>query len=361
MSKWMFTADWHIQDDSLMDRTIGSKYFEDKMNILSKIIRYVNENGYEKLFILGDVFDSPNPSIKERIAFHEIIKKKNDNYNIHIILGNHDFEKNGLDFFHEMGYLTKYTKEYYEVCYGCHGLDGQVLLQSWGSEDKPKFYYRYKFWLGHAPVKDFYMSEITKCKSGLGLDDERFERYKYCIFGHFHIPSKVGNMRYVGSPYPVTFGEGDKEKRVLSYDSDTDKITSIPIVQITDGPTLGLSTLNIREKKHIKMIHHQVKESGNNSLKGTILRLKYNPCIVKRSKIDRLANWLNEYNPPYYIDIIPEGLSKINTKSVDKDVNRFTFLKNFSRYMKLNWKDKKLKRKALKILAEAESDSIKGT
>lgn len=359
MSKWMFTADWHIQDDSLMDRTIGSKYFNDKMMILYKIVEYCNKYKYEKLFILGDVFNSPSPSIHERQAFHTIMQRTNNGLvKRYILLGNHDYEKNGLDFFHEMSGF-KETKQYYDVCYNTEKLDnGNILMQSWkSSSDTVIIQKKCKFWLGHFAVKNFHMSETNICKVGLDCDEGYFKD-KYCILGHFHIPAKIGNVRYVGSPYPITFGEGDKEKRVLSYDGDTDKLTSIPIAQITDGPTLGLSTINIRKKKHIKMLRYQIKESGNNFLKGTILRLKYNPCIVKRSKIDRFVSWLNEYNPPYYIDIVPESLSSMNVKSVDKDVNQFTLIKNFKRYMKTNWKNKKLKRKALKVLQKVDSDKI---
>jgi exonuclease SbcD len=79
-------------------------------------------------------------------------------------------------------------------------------------------------------VRELYIGSIGHIKSDI------FPGYvDYVALGHLHIPQKVGksdNIRYSGSPIPMSFGEAKQEKSVVIVDFNAEK----PSVRLSPVP-----------------------------------------------------------------------------------------------------------------------------
>jgi DNA repair exonuclease SbcCD nuclease subunit len=60
----------------------------------------------------------------------------------------------------------------------------------------------------------------------LSLRDIRADRYRYCISGHIHLPQKIENVYYTGSPFCMDWGEVNQRKRYIVV-GEGNKLTSI--------------------------------------------------------------------------------------------------------------------------------------
>jgi exonuclease SbcD len=100
-------------------------------------------------------------------------------------------------------------------------------------------------------VRELYIGSIGHIKSDI------FPGYvDYVALGHLHIPQKVGksdNIRYSGSPIPMSFGEAKQEKSVVIVDFNAEK----PSVRLSPVPCFQKLE---RIKGDIDSISSRIKE-----------------------------------------------------------------------------------------------------
>lgn len=87
------------------------------------------------------------------------------------------------------------------------------------SKDKADILY------GHLELAGFEMH--SGIKNEHGMDRKVFKRYKQVWSGHFHQPSSQDNVRYLGSPIEITWGDYDCPRGFSVYDTETDSLDFI--------------------------------------------------------------------------------------------------------------------------------------
>ena len=74
-----------------------------------------------------------------------------------------------------------------------------------------------------------------------GIPKSVLKPFHVGMLGHIHIPQTVlGNIHYVGSPFQQDFGEADEDKRVGIVDTDTLKVTWVPLEDFPRYYRVGL-------------------------------------------------------------------------------------------------------------------------
>ena len=75
--------------------------------------------------------------------------------------------------------------------------------------------------VGHMDAQGFkYGQSSPTCLTGLGsLETKRFKRV---FLGHFHLQQTIGNISYVGSPYPLNASDIDSKRGYMVYDTVED-------------------------------------------------------------------------------------------------------------------------------------------
>lgn len=125
-------------------------------------------------------------------------------------------------------------------------------------------------WLGgHFPINGAHMIPGVKCSDGLSPSE--FAAYNLVISGHFHTPSKFGNIWYPGNQYDITWNDYGQAKNFLTYNTETNSFTEhltkermFHKLYYDDSNEFELkklqSTLGLFENKYIKLI---VNERAN--------------------------------------------------------------------------------------------------
>ncbi|MCP4762910.1 MAG: hypothetical protein GY870_14115 [archaeon] len=64
--------------------------------------------------------------------------------------------------------------------------------------------------VGHFPLNEALMQGRTVSKKGMNVSE--FSDFKNVLTGHFHASSLIGNVRYLGSPYQLTWGDYNNDR-----------------------------------------------------------------------------------------------------------------------------------------------------
>lgn len=219
-------GDLHLDAFNHLEQTMSNLDIEGLiLSCLSKTISDTMEKGITDFVLLGDVFNTANPTQTSMYRFLEVLSKYPD-ATFYLLLGNHDFSSDGKHSLVVMKALTKLRvsniqvidKKTYRTLSGV-----RVFLCPHPYAEPPTKKVRWS--LGHFAVNgaksdNGYAIKTTNAPEGLW------------ILGDFHTPqsgaSKDCDFRYVGSLTQLSFQEGGK-KRVL-YVSDK-KIKSIKVRQ----------------------------------------------------------------------------------------------------------------------------------
>lgn len=180
------------------------------MHEASRVVEYAVDNEVKHIIFLGDVCHNSRLSYSGQLAifdFFELWADKGVYFDF--ILGNHDHDEDGV---HSLEVISKYaTKLYPNVRIhkgsGCkatlEGVDCQFLSWPLSSPVKSK---RPFLMFGHFETKGSTADNGREIKDGVEVDDDI---PTYC--GHLHTPHSVGNVFYVGTLYPTSFGESGKK------------------------------------------------------------------------------------------------------------------------------------------------------
>lgn len=214
-------ADLHLTDN------IKDEY---RWKIFSWLADRGMEGGYERpksLYIIGDLCDRKDhhsANLVNRLIGN--FKMLLDVFtNIVVVKGNHDYDKDELTpFFNFISSIPNmnFINEPKVIDNSLFLPHTRTKIKEWNTFDFNKYshVYLHTMILG-AKLHDGYISE-----EGLAIED--FKSFKDTMFisGDIHIPQDIGsNFKYVGSPYPIKFGD-DYKGRVLFVKDNS--ILSIP-------------------------------------------------------------------------------------------------------------------------------------
>ncbi len=285
--KVLHTADWHI-GQLLHSR----KRYDEHEQFLEWLVTRIVEDSFDVLLIAGDIFDSSTPSNRAQELYNNFLAKIATTNCRHIVVigGNHDSpsllnaQRNVLKLLqiHVIGCAEPSIKDEVIllrdlnnnpeliICAVPYLRDRDIRKAEAGEtiEEKGKKFIegirlhyaevceeaeRLRNSLGHwvpivamghlftaggqlsEGVKDLYIGTLGHVHS---------ELFPCCIdylaLGHLHAPQVVGGketMRYSGSPLPMSFGEADQDKEVVSFEF-LDKQIKIDAIKIPRFQTL---------------------------------------------------------------------------------------------------------------------------
>ena len=78
----------------------------------------------------------------------------------------------------------------------------------------------------HLELKGFEMAKGLVMKEG--MDASLFGRFKSVYSGHYHQPSKDGNIRYLGAPYEMTWADAGSDRGFWIWDGKDDVLEYVP-------------------------------------------------------------------------------------------------------------------------------------
>ncbi len=282
--KILHTSDWHLGQ-----AFFGYERAEEHRLFLSWLNDVIREQGVDLLLVAGDIFDSPNPSAESQKIYYNFIKEtttQNRNLQIIITAGNHDSAARleaPAPLFDEFNVSVRGVVQ--RTADGVIDYERHIIPIKEGGCCLAVPYLRQ----GDCPatesfadgVKEFYteLYNIAKTKySGAIIamghlqatgseisTDDRSERttigaldlvspdfssagIAYTALGHLHKAQRVSkreNMRYSGSPLPMSFAERNNKQSVTIV---TIQGTEVDIEKIPFDAPIKLITVPAKAK-----------------------------------------------------------------------------------------------------------------
>lgn len=201
--------------------------------IKEQLIPEARKKKIKEILILGDLLDTRQTvNVKVFNVLHDLFEKDLSDFNVKILLGNHDIYYNSTIEVHSLKFLSKFPNV--EIIDKITEI-GKDLFVPWLVEEKELIDYleysgkTYDNCFGHFHLFGFSMNEGNESKEGLTLDIFA-DKFKNVFTGHFHTRSskKISgtNIVYIGSPYQITRADIEQEKSycVLKNDNTFDFI-----------------------------------------------------------------------------------------------------------------------------------------
>lgn len=202
MSSSIITADLHLTDNPL-------DFY--KWEFFSWLLQQIKEHKVDFLYILGDITEKKNnhsASLVNKIVnnFNNIAPK----CEIIVLRGNHDYSEKSESYFKFLANLDNITfvdkamhLKNYRQLFIPHSHNPS---EDWKELDKYKEVALDYIFL-HQAIKNSKSSSGYELQSGISADYFKDFKAKRIIAGDIHVPQDIGNVTYVGSPYPVYFGD----------------------------------------------------------------------------------------------------------------------------------------------------------
>lgn len=190
----------------------------------------LDRRGIRHVFMLGDTFDRrkyinfQTLASCKRYYFDELAKR---DIETHIIVGNHDahykntIEVNSVDLvLGEYSNIIPYSEPRTVTLGGT-----EILVLPWICADNEQASIdlinstKAQVLFGHLEIKGFEMYRGAVMDHG--ADAKLFSKFELVASGHFHHPSKRGNIQYLGAPYEMTWSDYDDPRGFHIFDTET--------------------------------------------------------------------------------------------------------------------------------------------
>ncbi|MBQ6269093.1 MAG: exonuclease SbcCD subunit D C-terminal domain-containing protein [Bacteroidetes bacterium] len=401
--KIIHTADWHLgQRFYNNDRTEEHKHF------FEWLIDQIKENDVDVLLAAGDIFDIYNPSnivLSQYYDFIVDLTRQIPKLQVIIIAGNHDSARIEVDKilletvfpFSIVGTIDDYNNidldkhiiplrnrtngEIEAVCLAVPYLSSSDRIKPVFTKlidaAKEKYSGLPLIAMGH-----FYATgaEIAEKHSERvvvgGIDSVELNDYDidnsviYTALGHIHKSQKVNkkdNIRYSGSPIPLSFSEINYNHGVNLIEIDKNNNSKLIFNRLEYIPKIKLISIPKDTYKTFKEVIEDLKEY-NGSEKGYLqIKVKANEEI-NRNQIDEI---IKDKNLIFCrADVEPVNIIENNMKSEIQDMEQFEELTPMKFFEKLlndkheqienDCKSKNIDIEDLKKVFESIVDEVKG-
>lgn len=175
------------------------------------------------LFFLGDTTDAKDyhsSTLVNRIV-NALLDLKEEVDDIVILLGNHDYLRDGNAFFEFLNtypgitFVSKPTEFYTNVDRAILLLPHTKNLAEWDQFDFSKYDYVFM----HQTVNGSLASNGQVMEGELGSRFLMLPQVQI-YSGDIHVPQDIGDVRYIGSPYHVHFGDAFKPRCIILDEDD---------------------------------------------------------------------------------------------------------------------------------------------
>ena len=216
---------------------VGDLHFGKKNNnekLLESQIKWFNDSFFptmrkekcDTVVFLGDIFDnrvSLSPLILKHVR--EIFNSCCSMFSTHVVVGNHDcFYRNTNDV-NSLGVLADQGAHVYPDITELELFGKDCLILPWLTKDtltKAESILaknNYDLCFGHLEINGFEMAKNHIATNGMTQDT--FFNCQKVYSGHFHIRNVDGQIKYVGTPYELDWGDYLEEKGFTILDTDT--------------------------------------------------------------------------------------------------------------------------------------------
>lgn len=356
--KILHTADWHLgQMFYQYDRSSEHEMF------LKWLLETIGTQNIDVLLVSGDVFDVSNPSAASIRIFYSFLNKASKRYpqlqiiitagnhdsasrleapkpllessNIHIIGLIHKTEEGDIDYDKMLIPITDKEGEVKLWCLAIPFLrmgdypiipgssnsysDGVSTLytQAFEQAHSKRLPHQHIIAMGHlhAMKVSFYDEDSHDREIMGGIEciplSAFHENISYTALGHIHRAQKVGereNIRYCGSPIPLSFSEINYRHQVLILDYTEEGLqsiepleipVSIPLVKIPKKPSVlseVIQELLLLDEAGERDIHKAPYLEVHVQLEGPEPSMRYQIENVLMGKYIRLARIVSSYN-----------------------------------------------------------------
>ena len=314
----------------------------------------LEENNIKVLLHLGDLFDRRKginflTLKKTREIFLEPLKKLG--VQMHIIPGNHDtYHKNNnvvnsLDLLlQEYDNIHVYSESTKKLKFGntsfllCPWLaiDNQLQLLKEINDSSADVL------AGHFALKGFEISRGSYCTSG--LEPDIFSKFDMVWSGHFHIPSKKGNVEYLGAPYEMDWGDQDGVRGFHIFNTESKELRRVfnpfQLHQIIyyDDEDMTIEDLNEVDFKNFTgcFVRVSIKKRSNMKVYDLFMKKLESAGPADLKVVDDIVSISQRMNEEVenlevkdtrkimheYVDGIETKVSKDNVKSMMDDLFR---------------------------------------
>ena len=231
--KIAIVTDLHFgaRGDSRVFHEVQRKFFQEVF------FPYLDENGITTVFDLGDTFDRRKyvnfVSLQKcrEFFFDELDKRDID---FHCLIGNHDIYYTNTNEVNSMNLLLQDYKNFnlYEDKAEHLTLGSTTFLMlPWINKENAEYNYKMlaesnaDVVMGHLEVKGFEMMKGILCTHGTEMDV--FKNFEDVYSGHFHHPSRYGNVEYLGAPYEMMWGDYGGSRGFHIFDTEDRSMTKI--------------------------------------------------------------------------------------------------------------------------------------
>jgi DNA repair exonuclease SbcCD nuclease subunit len=262
-------------------RANRTKYLNIADDVVDHVIDMSHDRKIDVIIFGGDLYDNRNSiNVKTLNRAHAALHRLTENTDceIYLIVGNHDLYYRTSKEYSSTIPLRDISEKMHIVSSieGYEWEGRKVLLAPWLTpSDVADFLKEAKTdWdlcFGHFEIKGFELN-VSGFKNRAGFDSKVFKRIKKLYSGHFHKQQVQANIKYVGSPYQIDFGE----------EGDTKGFT------IIDLPSLKEEFV----ENHFSPRHHRVYYSKKDSYKKrNIYNNIIRPVIDEDVAPDKILTW----------------------------------------------------------------------
>tara|TARA_Y100000310_G_scaffold329893_1_gene400551 strand:- start:503 stop:1558 length:1056 start_codon:yes stop_codon:yes gene_type:complete len=214
--------------DSQLFLNYFMKFFDDVF------FPYLKENNIKTIIHAGDLMDRRkfvNFNILNQVRTRFIDKIRDENIEMHCILGNHDVYYRNTNTINSIKELFGKDLTLYEEpkIVNFDGLD--IALLPWVNKENYDESLDFiktaaaPILIGHLELEGYDVMRGVKHYGGMNF--KLFDRYEKVISGHFHHRQEKENIYYMGTQYQITFADLSETKGFHIFDTDTREIEFI--------------------------------------------------------------------------------------------------------------------------------------
>lgn len=311
---------------------LSSEFWDD---LALEAIKFLNDiaqkNKIESVLFLGDFFHNRKELNVKSINIAYKIGEILNNYQTHLICGNHDSYYKNTNKINSLTIMEKFNniKVYTEPTI----INKRIVLVPWGCDFRE--YTHIPICMGHFDIKDFQLNDTSISKSG--EDPKGFKDFELVLSGHFHKYSEKYNIKYIGNMYGHNFNDINAKRGCWIFDDET---LNMEFFEFTKAP---------------KFIKIQNNEFEPDNIENNIIRVYFDNKLSDKEMSDVLVK-IESLNP-HELSVDYSGVILDSISNQDEEIsikNDMEILKEYVEKIELP-KDIE-QEKLLNFIYELETD-----
>ena len=316
-----------------------------------QFVPYLKDHNIKDIFLLGDLFDNrSSTNTKVMNAIFDLFDKKLCDFNIHMLIGNHDTYYNSSIEVNSLKFLDKFSNVHLIEKITTIEVDSKkIVLVPWIT-DTLSFVRDFsqiegcELCLGHFNINGFHFNKFKKSEDG--ISGKLFEKYKKVFTGHFHIRNSQtlygSEIIYIGSPFQLTRNDIDETRGFVILDTNDLSYTHI-------DNTVSLKYIKVKYPE--KFTPSKIK----NNIIDVYVTYDEN---YNENKVDKYVKKIEEYGPATTPNIFVENPEGTND-NIDLENYKFGSMLDLMREY-VNILDIGNKDEIYQLLIDLYNESTKG-